>query len=331
MIGLVESLTESEATGWVLLPDGEDIGHIGLYFNDALILTFRTTHEINRTGVSGRVAFFSLRFKSIWRYMSPQDTLVFSFQDKSLFISGYGYAYSHDKKRVTSSKVLFNKLDQGYIFNQKGYLRLSKTLDYDWQDNVVALYNRVKDFLHERYGLDLFVMSGTLLGTVRKSEFIGHDHDFDVGLISKARTGDDAKKESIDFSKDLIDNGFILQFKPSCTYISHPDYSGAQIDLVRMYFDEDGILQSAFGFATKIPLYIDSYSGVESSLISGHKVQVPAHPEKYLEVIYGSDWRIPNPTFNWQRELKTRDKASRLSGSEIDKLNAYASNKKRLE
>jgi hypothetical protein len=324
MIGLIETMTESEATGWVKLPEGEAFAHIELYFNDKKILTFRTTHEVIRSGVDGKVGFFSLRFKSIWRYMSPKDKLVFLYNNNPLFISENGYSYSHDKERVTNSKVMFKKLEEGYIFNQKGYLRLSKTLDYDWQDNVVALYNRVGEFLKVRYGLELFVMSGTLLGAVREGEFIGHDHDFDVGLISKGRTGVEAKKESIEFSKDLINHGFKLQFKPSCTYISHPDYAGAQIDLVRMYFNENDLLCSAFGFATKTEFPLASYKGVDDWTISGHRVKVPAAPESYLEVIYGRDWKIPNPTFNWQRELKVRDKASRLSGAEIQELDDYA-------
>lgn len=327
MIGLVETISEAEATGWIKLPSEEDYAYIKLLFNDRELFTFRTTHEISRSGVEGKVAFFSLRFKSIWRYMSPKDELAFSFCDEKLFIAGHGFSFGHDKPRVTNSKVMFRKLEEGYIFNQKGYLRLSKTLDYEWQDNVLALYNRVKDFLYERYGLDLFVMSGTLLGTVREHKFIGHDHDFDVGLISKGRTGSDAKKESLIFSKDLIDNGFNLQFKPSCTYISHPDYEGAQIDLVRMYFGLDGVLKSAFGFATQIDLKEEDYEGVSQATISGHNVQVPMPKELFLRTIYGDDWTVPNPTFNWQRELKVRDKASRLSQAEINTLTEFSDKK----
>ncbi|MGM8930651.1 LicD family protein [Salinicola halophyticus] len=324
MIGLVESMTESEATGWIQLPSGSEFAHIELYFNDQLLLKFRTTHEVFRFGVKEKIAFFSLRFKSIWRYMAPEDKLSFKFDGERLFVAGHGYSYCHGKERITHSRVLFKKLNEGYIFNQKGYLRLSKTLDYEWQNSVLALYHRVRDFLSERHGLQLFVMSGTLLGTVRQGEFIGHDHDFDVGLISKSSSGEGAKSESKEFSKDLMNNGFVLQFKPSCTYIGHPDYPGAQIDLVRMYFDESSLLKSAFGFATDKQLSSDVYQGVTKATISGHEVEVPHPAESFLEVIYGEDWRTPNPTFNWSRELKVRDKSSRLSSSEIADLNNYA-------
>ncbi|OLO03648.1 hypothetical protein BTW07_13765 [Salinicola socius] len=169
-------------------------------------------------------------------------------------------------------------------------------------------------------------MSGTLLGTVREGEFIGHDHDFDIGLISKANSGLGAKEESKVFTKDLWDHGYKLQLKPSCTYISHPDYGDAQVDLVRMYFDEDGVLRSAFGFATEKNLKNDCYGGTVKAIISGHEVDVPKSPEDYLQVIYGDDWRVPNPTFNWSRELKVRDKSSRLSRAEIEELENYMNN-----
>lgn len=324
MFGLIESMTESEATGWVVLPEGESYAYIKLLFNEKEILKFRTTEVISRSGVHGTVACFSLRFKSVWRYMSPQDNLSFEYSGEKLFISGHGYCFSHAYERITNSKVMFRKLNEGYIFNQKGFLRLSKTLDHEWQKNVISLYHNVRDFLKERHDLDVFVMSGTLLGTVRQGEFIGHDHDFDIGLISKKTTGDGAKKESKDFSKDLLDHGYRLQLKPSCTYISHPDFEGAQVDLVRMYFDQSGVLRSAFGFATDKVFFRDNYRGTVKASLSGHEVDVPESPESYLEVIYGEDWKIPNPTFNWSRELKVRDKASRFTQAEIQELYSYS-------
>lgn len=314
--GLVETFNDKELTGWVNLAQGETYREIFLCVNGKPVQKIRTSGPIERD-LPFAVHRFSLRMSSLWHYVSPNDKVSIKVNDHDLHIAGYGRVYSPLIAGVLTTSVLFTKLGRKYVFNQKGSLQLSKTVDLKWQKRTFDLYSMVREHLKAVFSVDLVVIYGTLLGAVRSGQFIGHDHDFDVGFISKFSAPEEVRQEAIRIAENLVTSGFQITVKPSCIYVRHPSIPKAQIDIGRIFLGQDSKLQTAFGFAGTTEYTADHFSGVVPIELAGSTVYSVSNPEVLLSCIYGDEWRIPNSGFNWDRERRRITRAARLTKAEI--------------
>lgn len=152
------------------------------------------------------------------------------------------------------------------------------------------------------HGIKYWLMTGTLLGAIREQNFIEHDpNDIDLGL-------DIADYWKV---KELLDKS---DYKYKCQW--HKEiaiYKGENvhphIDLFFHTFDE----KYAYCYSYK-PNRIHKHWNEEwrmkipKSLIFPLKSDfmfldrsfiIPNKPEKYLELLYGEDWKIPNPSWTY--------------------------------
>ena len=320
--GLVETFNDRELTGWVNLGQGENHRDIALCVNGKQIQRIRTAGPIDRD-LPFAVHRFSLRMNTLWRFMSPTDKLTIRVNNHDLHIAGHGRVYSPLVSGDLPINELFTKLEKKWVFNQKGGLQLSKTVDVKWQKRTFALYNMVREHLKAVFAVELVVIYGTLLGAIRSEQFIGHDHDFDVGFISNFSEPEEVRKEAIDIAKNLVASGFQITVKPSCIYVRHPSIPRAQIDIGRIFLGPDSKLQTAFGFAGTTDYTKEHYSGVTPIKLAGNTVYAVSNPEILLSCIYGNEWRIPNSGFNWDRERRRITRAARLTKAEILTLTEF--------
>lgn len=314
--GLVETFHERELTGWVNLAEGEEYREVCLCVNGKQVQKIRTAGPIERD-LPFSVHRFSLRMGSLWHYVSPSDKISIKVNDHNLHIAGHGREYSPTIAGELPTSTLFTKLEQKWVFNQKGSLQLSKTVDLKWQKRTFSLYNMVREHLKTVFSVDLVVIYGTLLGAVRSGQFIGHDHDFDCGFISKFSVPQEVRQEAILIAENLVSSGFQITVKPSCIYVRHPSIPRAQIDIGRIFLGPDGKLQTAFGFAGTTEYTAEHFKGVETISLAGSTVYTVSNPEVLLSCIYGNEWRIPNSGFNWDRERRRITRAARLTKAEI--------------
>lgn len=314
--GLVETFHERELTGWVNLAHGEEHREISLCVNGKQIQRIRTAGIIERD-LPFTVHRFSLRMGSLWHYVTPTDKISVRVNDHALHIAGHGREYSPTLEGTLPTSALFTKLGQKWVFNQKGSLQLSKTVDFKWQKRTFGLYNMVREHLKTVFSVDLVVIYGTLLGAVRSGQFIGHDHDFDVGFISRSSVPQDVRQEAIRIAENLVESGFQITVKPSCIYVRHPSIPRAQIDIGRIFLGPDRKLQTAFGFAGTTDYTAEHFNGVIPIELAGNTVYTVSNPEVLLSCIYGEEWRIPNSGFNWDRERRRITRAARLTKAEI--------------
>jgi SAM-dependent methyltransferase len=206
------------------------------------------------------------------------------------------------------------------VLSPWGRLQLSKRLDTDWQQAVLALYERVRALLRAHLGYDAFVVYGTLLGAVRDGGYISHDVDFDAAYVSSLRTGPEAAAEFTRVALALIEEGLRIEAFPACLHIVDPDHPDHRIDLFHTYFDEAGLLRFPFGVAGETELTASQWAGLGEVALPGGTALAPRSPEVLLEHLYGADWRLPKPGFNWDLDRSSAALDGRLSVEQRTKV-----------
>jgi SAM-dependent methyltransferase len=150
----------------------------------------------------------------------------------------------------------------------------------------------------DRFGLDLFVAYGVLLGFTRAGDFIGHDDDFDLAYISPLKTREEVRRQSVEIVEALIAEGWTVRLTSYGQYkiirrvkrekLKFEIFVGwTEGDCTYLYFGIDkGIEPSAF-----VPVATRNFHGVS--------LPVPADPERVNAAIYGPGWRTPDPGFRY--------------------------------
>ncbi|MFO0201704.1 MAG: hypothetical protein ACK528_01085 [Alphaproteobacteria bacterium] len=130
---------------------------------------------------------------------------------------------------------------------------------------------------------------GSVLGFIREGDFIPHDDDMDLLVAFRATPGScfrTAKKAIWDHLKA---QGFEVYNENS----THLTANGAD---VFVGFIEKGDVVSWFPSKRGGLLLTDVFP-VTTKVILDVPCEIPANPERYLEVTYGADWRNPNSDF----------------------------------
>lgn len=236
---------------------------------------------------------FRFNLSSIWSYIDSQARLQIRAGDVFVDLPTPDFA-GIPKFTLEDLK---QKLEAGHVFNEKGKLQLSKTVDTVWQNNMFALFDGMSAILATK-GLKLFVLYGTLLGAYRNSNFIGHDHDFDAGYISNHTDPDKVVAEVVEIAEALSRHGYRVACKLSCIWVTDPK-TNVTIDIFHTYFDETGKLLLPFGVCGVKPFMKSDFRGHVDIDLASRKVAAVADTEALVEYIYGPHWKIPNPGHNW--------------------------------
>lgn len=337
VVGIVERVGETQISGWVMAPVDAPPAPVSLHLGsikvsstyptpDGALAGMRVATEdeapsaqaavkrqrsVGRGVAAGRAdgrrnvpssfeaRAFSFQVKQIWGYLRKGDRLSVTYGGQPLPISGHGTFLRAAMTGKSDLGTLQQRLDQGFTLTQGGHIVLSKRLDEEWQRRVAGLYAKVREVVDERFGHDVFIIYGTLLGSVREGGYISHDADFDSAFISDHRTGPEAAEELVAIALALLDAGLEVDLRQRVLHVHDPEDRDYRIDLFHLYFDPAGRLRFPWGVAGTSSYTAADYQGTELVDFPGGKVLRPRNPEPLVAHLYGEDWRLPKPGFHW--------------------------------
>lgn len=158
----------------------------------------------------------------------------------------------------------------------------TKSKDY-WAGNAEAALADLDHHLRLNR-IEMFLISGTLLGCIREGRFLGHDKDIDVGVDEKV---------SMNTVRQVLLTA--KQFKcreiysENALYVEH--INGIHVDIFRHYNTIDGYIHS--GIKAE---WINSPFTLQEYPFLGRTYLIPSNYDIYLQENYG-DWKIPMPEF----------------------------------
>lgn len=135
-------------------------------------------------------------------------------------------------------------------------------------------------------GMDMFLISGTLLGCVRENDILGHDKDVDVGVFE----GPGIDKRAV--ADALTRYGcFSIKPYPTDTLIRAQHASGVLIDVFWHRLEDGQVIHEGL----KSKWWNTPFELVERSFL-GETFLVPSDHDLYLQENYGQ-WRRPVTEF----------------------------------
>lgn len=188
---------------------------------------------------------------------------------------------------------------EGFALTQHG---ISRTLGSRYSENKLTEIGEImlqfEADIKKEIGVDVFITSGTLLGIVRSGKIIAHDDDFDLAYVSQYSTRADILRERRELAKFLTSHEkYIGKAREKHFTIRYSgEASSFFFDLFPSWIEN--------GLFTEVPLRPAALSVDEIlplSRISFYGVDLPApkNPEALLEINYGPNWRIPDPSFRF--------------------------------
>lgn len=143
---------------------------------------------------------------------------------------------------------------------------------------------------------------GSVLGFTRSGNLIPHDDDLD--LIAAVQYQPDASlaRVLLDLESYLGSLGLVV-YKRSFSHLTLGFTCRQAIDLFVGFYDENGAI-SWFPSDISRKVFIEDLFPPKISDLFGVGISLPRDSEKYLEVVYGEDWRQPISDFRhaWNRD-----------------------------
>ena len=299
---LVEHVDHDQLGGWVEIIGADTTASpVELFADELRVATVFAGEPTDRAG-RGELRAFRFPLDELWDFIGPRNRLSVRVSGTEVPIAGHGMHATPQDAGPRTLDELAQRLGAGEVFGRTGRLQLPKSLDEQWQHDVLTLYSALHDAIGELTGTQPFLAYGTLLGAVRENGFIGHDLDFDCAVLAEPHDAAAAARTLAQLGFALIDRGFAVRAFPTYLRVSRPDRPDVAVHLFHLYFDDAGVLRFPHGVAGRGQLTGPDWTAPVGREFHGTRVLVPAAAETFLEHVYGAGWRTPDPSFSWARD-----------------------------
>lgn len=144
-----------------------------------------------------------------------------------------------------------------------------------------------------------FAIYGTALGSLREGDVIGHDPDTDIGMMIEDFNYADVNiiiRQGFDLIRIFGSSHFGLE-------ISFRK-DGVKTDI--MFFYKDGNNKRFNCLWDKNIPIVHEYPNNSFDVIEGKlgNENIRTLGEKYIKLVYGSNWRVPVKEWNWRTDHK---------------------------
>jgi len=181
--------------------------------------------------------------------------------------------------------------------------------------SLVECTRSVLETLRERCGIEGWIAFGTLLGAARSGGAIGHDSDVDLCYLSRQRTPAEVTRELWDIGRELREAGYEVVHKNGSfltVEMTTEEGIGTGVDLYATFFMDGLLYESA---TVRTPLDESALLPLATIEFEGHDFPAPADTSTILEVSYGPDWRVPDPSFKHEPGPEVTDRFHQWFGS----------------
>jgi glycosyltransferase involved in cell wall biosynthesis/tetratricopeptide (TPR) repeat protein len=295
----------------------EHASKVSLLLNGREVAATYASPDAEGGGGRGR---FSLNCRDLLDHLGDGDVVTLTTHGEVVQTPGGGRRLEFSPGHASRGELLFEKLDDGYVFMKFGRLELGNTPGR--KRAILEAYDLVASLFEEELGYTLFPIYGNLLGAVRDHDFIEHDvGGFDVAYVSRHEDPAGVRAELVDICRMLASRRYHLELKPWGIYVRRTRGAKAFVDLNFAWFNPAGELNVSYGWRYPPVTDRERLHLRREGAIFGHLVPVPGNAEDVLEQLYGPDWPIPIQGFDPDAGI-TRDDRYLLSREEMEALEA---------
>ncbi|WP_313757486.1 class I SAM-dependent methyltransferase [Tissierella sp.] len=301
--GIVEQITNESIAGWVIVNDDRkgiiEAPKVELKVNGETVAITFAVRKIEHESIISNHCGFKFLIKDLFDYLNKNDEITISVYDDILPIYKYGLSYKCDTTGNSSIDKLLERLNEGYVFDINGELKLSLKENEELRKEIIKLYDELRDIFNNDLSYDLYACYGTLLGIVREKNFISNDGNFDCAYLSKENNKDKVVEEFKIISKLLIKKGYQLKIFKSHIQVSNTK-SDASINIYCSWFNDNLEFLLSFNYIGKEIISKKNKFEIETRTIQGSNVLIPKSYKDVLKQIYGERWEIPDFGFEWK-------------------------------
>ncbi len=156
---------------------------------------------------------------------------------------------------------------------------------------------RIMTVLEHECQLPSWISFGTLLGAARSGKAIGHDSDIDLCYLSRLATPAEMTVELWRIGRVLRAHGWRVLHKSGSfltVEVDAADGGSVGIDVYATFHLDGNFYETA---TVRRPVPLSAVLPITPIEFEGRMLNGPASPERLLEISYGPNWRVPDPSF----------------------------------
>ena len=308
--GALERVSKAGVSGWCVDDTSDAPAMVDVFVDSVILATVRADiprQDIHRS-LGRQLAGFRLPFAPGLFRLLPHGTRV-EVASQGVTLPGIKQQrFTIDNPDQDNTRLLLERLNDGYVISPKSGGIFRPLKGSDQEDKAFNALEQGNQIFEELFGKQFFICYGTLLGCIRTNDFIENDDDIDVCFLADGDSLDAAAAEFADVVASLRGRGETVTLVSQIQF--HWWLAGMEID-VFMAWLEGGRLYS---YNVGREFSKDRLYPLARREFKGRDVLIPRDPEGLLEVIYGPDWRIPDPHFQWRPTMDARQKMREVNG-----------------